>query len=148
MFTSDDVQAPLLFLDFDGVLSKGLTGDFRHRNLLEAWLRTVQDIRLVITSSWRLERSLEDVQLHFSRDIRSRVVDATPHLPSERLQRQAEILTWREQVGHEGPFAALDDSIEQFEIAWPFVVLTTRHGLEAQHLDAVLKVLYPKPVAA
>lgn len=148
MFTSDDVQAPVLFLDFDGVLSKGLTGDFRHRNLLEAWLRNIPDIRVVISSSWRLDRPLEAIRLHFSRDIQRRVIGATPHLPSERLQRQAEILTWREQVGHEGPFAVIDDSIELFEIAWPFVVITTRHGLEDGHLDAVLKILYPNPVMA
>lgn len=132
---------PVLFLDFDGALSKGLTKDFRHRALLETWLRSRPSVSVVITSTWRLHHSLDELRDLFSTDIRPRIVGVTPVLEGERLKRQAEILAWRIEHGHSGPFVALDDQSDDFEVVWPHLVTCTRHGITKQHLEEVDKHL-------
>lgn len=132
---------PVVFLDFDGVMSKGLTGDFRHKPLFEGWLRKRPQVLVVVSSSWRLEMSLEAIRDLFSEDIRSRIAGVTPVVAGARLQRQAEVLEWRRTVGHEGPFVAIDDNAHDFEVVWPHVVETSRHGLTEEHLQQCDRVL-------
>lgn len=128
---------PVLFLDFDGALSKGLTKDFRHRGLFESWLRLRPSVWVVVTSTWRLHHTLEELRDLFSADIRPRIVGTTPVLEGEPLKRQAEILAWRKEHRHTGLFVALDDQSDDFEVVWPHLVTCTRHGITEAHLAEI-----------
>lgn len=132
---------PVLFLDFDGVLSKGQTGDFRHMPAFEDWLRRWPQVRVVISSTWRLEMSLAGLRDQFAPDVRDRVLGGTPEVHGARLKRQAECMEWRDSECHVGPFAVIDDNGHDFEVAYPFLVETTRHGLQPHHLEACERIL-------
>ncbi len=84
-----------LFLDFDGVLHPASpfnrdAGALCHLERFESVMRDFPDWKIVISSSWREEFSLEEIQSFFSKDIAARIVGGTPMLPSEEL-REAEI---------------------------------------------------------
>lgn len=54
----------ILFLDFDGVLHPEHCHESKHfcrLPILEAALRQVPETKVVITSTWRLEQSLENL---------------------------------------------------------------------------------------
>lgn len=133
--TGSPVNHPLVFLDFDGVLSKGLTADFRHLPLFEGWLRQRPEVCVVVSSAWRLEMSLDSIRSLFSPDIAPRIIGVTPEDHEARLKRQAEVLRWRTDAGHTGLFIAIDDNAHDFEVAWPHVIETSRHGLTQESLE-------------
>jgi len=72
----------IIFLDFDGVLHPDPCFDkdklFICLPRLEQVLREFHSIRIVISSTWRLTRSLSDLKLFFSPDIANRIVGVTP----------------------------------------------------------------------
>ena len=88
-------------------------------------LREHPEVDIVISSSWRLEFSLEQLRGHFSADIASRVVGVTPSnkqpgvnwLPAGtgRHEREAECEAWmRENRDWGTPWLALDDRAHWF----------------------------------
>lgn len=95
----------ILFLDFDGVLHPEPCFDqtkmlcFLPR--LERVLRDHPQIKIVISSTWRESRSLQELQRLFSENIAQRVIGVTPcwrDYPElfevNGYQRHTEILTW------------------------------------------------------
>jgi hypothetical protein len=95
----------ILFLDFDGVLHpeplSDLTRLFERAPLLEACLAQFPDVKIVITSTWRNERSMEELKAILGPGLASRVVGITPkwiEVPEsfDRIgyQRHAEIDGW------------------------------------------------------
>lgn len=95
----------ILFLDFDGVLHSDPCLDqtrlFCFLPRLESVLRDYPQIKLVISSSWRESRSLQELQRLFSSDIAQRVVGVTPSwrdypelFEVNGFQRHTEILVW------------------------------------------------------
>ena len=74
-------QSCVVFLDFDGVTHpEPCRSDalFCFLPRIEEVLREHPEVDIVISSSWRLEFSLEQLRGHFSADIASRVVGVTP----------------------------------------------------------------------
>ena len=112
---------PILFLDFDGVLHPEHYHESRHfccMSILEDALRQVPECKLVITSTWRLERPLDTLRQRFARDIAARIAGVTPtfsdlkHLPDTLVSypREAECHAWRWTNGVPHlPWLALDD---------------------------------------
>lgn len=95
----------ILFLDFDGVLHTepcfDQTKSFCFLPRLESVLRDYPQIKIVISSTWRESRSLEELQNLFSEDIAKRVVGVTPSwrdfpelFEVNGYQRHTEILIW------------------------------------------------------
>ena len=71
----------ILFLNFDGVTHPDpcLKDEyFRQLPLIEDVLREHADVNVVISSSWRYDYRLPELQAWFSPDLRSRVIDVTP----------------------------------------------------------------------
>jgi hypothetical protein len=117
----------ILFLDFDGVLHP----DPCHRReqlfcqlpLLESVLRAVPSVEIVISSTWRLQYLLEQLQQLFSPDIGPRIIGVTPVLEVSdplrhppRYPRQIEIDAWLKQSNRSSEaWIALDDREEWFE---------------------------------
>lgn len=112
----------ILFLDIDGVLHPRAPGPHLFSNLarLEGVLRDFEFVDVVISSNWREDMSLEQLQALFSPDIRHRIIGATPVIEIEfpagpHGTREAEILWFLEQDGHKGrPWIALDDEEKLF----------------------------------
>lgn len=124
----------LLFLDVDGVLHPVETDYsfrsrfFSHLPLLEELLREFRSVNVVISSDWRLADSVEQLQRHFSEDIRHRIIGATPQIdPKLNVphQRQLEIQAWLEGNGRgDAEWVALDDWPPSFEAGFARLVLT------------------------
>lgn len=96
---------PVLFLDFDGVLHPEHCHESKHfcrMPILEDALRQVPETKVVITSTWRLERNLTDLRQMFSPDIANMIQGVTPrycdlqNVPNILVsyQREAECRAW------------------------------------------------------
>lgn len=133
------VIARWLFLDFDGVLHPGLAGTFIHLPLLQQFLQDHPDVGVVLTTSWRLDYSLEELRRYFVADLRARVVDVTPALLEYTpAKRYAEIQVWLRRHGACRPWAALDDDASLYPPECPQLVLcNAARGLRQPQLDAL-----------
>lgn len=112
---------PILFLDFDGVLHPEDCHESKHFSclpVLEGVLRQAPEWQVVITSTWRLAKPLDQLRGFFSPDIAARVVGETPRfseltdVPSSLLgyQREAECHAWlRDNDLSYLPWLGLDD---------------------------------------
>lgn len=117
--------APLLFLDFDGVLhpaSAYATAPFSRAPLLEEALAGFE-VRLVVSSSWRFHHSLPEIRSRLPRALASRLVGTTgdPHLGQHA--RYHEIHAWLGGVSDAAPWRALDDSAFEFPSACAELIL-------------------------
>jgi hypothetical protein len=111
----------ILFLDFDGVLHPDPCYDrrrlFEHGPRLAEVLSGFPDVRLVLSTQWRLVYPLEQLLAHLPQPVRDRVIGCTPpfnqiEVPAALLPypRQAECAYWLAQNGGpEQPWVAVDD---------------------------------------
>lgn len=111
----------ILFLDFDGVLHPEGVGselEFFHLNDFEQVMREFPQVQIVVSSSWRLGESIEDLRSHFSIDIQDRIVGITPRLlefDSMRGQRQRECEAWVSEHRPQARWLAVDDRAQDFD---------------------------------
>lgn len=111
----------ILFLDFDGVLHPAICSDdgdlLCRRPMLETALRTEPHVDIVISSTWRENHTLGQLQALFSSDIAARIIGLTPTWQDVQddtsmgtYVRQAEIESWLRQADRIWePWVALDD---------------------------------------
>jgi len=111
----------ILFLDFDGVLHTDPCFDearlFACAPDLAQALEPFPEVRIVLSTSWRSQRTLAEMVQPLPDGLRRRVVDATPLVTSadtpaalRPYRRHAECTTWLRCQGHElTPWVALDD---------------------------------------
>ncbi len=119
----------ILFLDFDGVLHPDPCHDagmlLCHLPRLESVLRDFPDVQVVISSTWRATRTLDELRAYFSQDIAARVIDVTPSwsdLPDlldiigHSYVRQVEIEGWLRASGRPWEqWIAIDDKAYWFK---------------------------------
>ncbi|WP_419177868.1 HAD domain-containing protein [Janthinobacterium lividum] len=140
----------ILFLDFDGVLHGDPCTDqtllFCRLPLLEAVLREAPAVEIVITSTWRARRSLQQLKSFFSPDTADKVIGVTPlsqdHQELARLigpthVRTIEIEAWLRASGRPwSQWIALDDKRYWFR---PFcknlICCDLRTGLSKEDMD-------------
>ena len=112
----------ILFLDFDGVLHP-VGGTLRQQRmeklpLLESLLREpgLQQVGIVISSTWRLIHTPAQLRSMFAPDLRRRVLGCTPqlerHLSSQR--RHEDITAWLRLHPGIRQWVALDDDFHGF----------------------------------
>lgn len=117
----------LLFLDFDGVLhpffpSADLTDEenqhFSYLPCFEDAIRTsplFEQIEIVISSTWRLNRSIEEIKAFFSPDIAQKILGGTPQVTKEDGAdgaRLIEVEAWLEQNKREHEdWIGIDDNV-------------------------------------
>jgi len=127
----------VLFLDFDGTVHPDIN---YHKDLLfsklprlEEILRARPAVEIVISSTWRSTRTLQELQALFSDDIAPRIVSTTPHWREFQDEasfgtyvRQAEIEMWLRAAGRSWePWVALDDQAHLFRPFCKNLVLTS-----------------------
>lgn len=139
-----------LMLDFDGVLHpEGCLPGHHFCRLapLEALLRRFPDVRIVVSSMWRLNATLAQLRSHFAPDMRERVVGATPDLFDPAAGdacglRQRECEAWIAAHDPGAAWVALDDRPEAFDAECRHLVAVPFHteggeGIEREHLAAL-----------
>ncbi len=126
----------ILFLDFDGVLHPNICSETEpllcRRQLLENLLREHTHVEVVISSTWRNNRSLPQLQAFFSVDIIDRIIGVTPRWNNVQddasfgtYVRQAEIEGWLRESGRPWEnWIALDDQAHLFRPFLKNLVLT------------------------
>jgi hypothetical protein len=130
----------ILFLDIDGVLVTRET--VRERNKFYApavaalnRFCAVPDARIVVTSAWRVGRTVEELNRLFGHNnVAIRVIDKTDD-SSFNKDRGQEILDWIEKERYNGPYIVIDDEI--FDIV-PHIpnhkIIHVKHGLSEEGL--------------
>ena len=118
---SSSAAAMILFLDFDGVLHEDPCFDgqrlFARAPGLAQALQPFPEVQVVLSTSWRTDRTLAEMLQPLPEDLRRRVVDATPLITASDApaalrpyRRHAECACWLRRQGHERtPWFALDD---------------------------------------
>ncbi|MBC3879966.1 hypothetical protein H8K35_06485 [Undibacterium sp. LX40W] len=125
-----------IFLDFDGVLHPEPCFDsadhFCFLPRFENVLRDFVNVEIVISSTWRATRSLDDLQSIFSEDIRRRIIGRTPNwsehpdiLEVIGYQRHAEVEAWLRSTNQPWEkWIAVDDKAYLFRPFLPNLVKT------------------------
>lgn len=124
----------ILFLDLDGVLRRETSPlyvlDDDCRDALECAVRDLPDVRIVITSAWRIEFSLDEIRSRFSLDVASRIVGATPvsAFPTE-FSRHLEVLEYLGRHGAaEEPWIAIDDDPLNYPLSGRIILIDPTCG--------------------
>jgi hypothetical protein len=141
----------ILFLDFDGVMHPEFCNEskhFVHLATFEAVMRAAPSVELVISSTWRQKRSLDELKALFTADVAARIIGSTPlyaqleDVPDSLLgyEREAECRSWLRQHGRAAQeWLALDDRSWNFR---PFnhnvLLVDGRVGLNADAAKALL----------
>lgn len=114
-----------IYLDYDGTVGRlpyPENGDcLEHLSSLQAILRSFPRVDVVISSSWRHTRSLEQLRQLYDEDLRNRIIGSTPWLLGKK--RVVEIRAHRRETGHTGRFLVLDDIPGEFPRHWPPLLL-------------------------
>ena len=138
-------HAPLLFLDFDGVLHPGSVqaGDaFSRGSLLDRALDGLH-VEIVISSSWRFHMSRENLLVRLPQSVARRVVGTTGAAIVGRWARYQEILAWVDRHRCGAEWRALDDANYEFPDPCPeLIACSPRRGFgpkEAEILREWLK---------
>jgi hypothetical protein len=135
----------ILFLDFDGVLHPDPCRDarrlFEHAPRLAALLEAFPEVCVVLSTSWRNTRSIDELVAPLSAPLRARVIGVTPTFgefvaPARLIpyRRHAECLQWLEAQGQaDRPWLALDDRASLFEpYCEQLIECDSRRGFDAQ----------------
>ena len=111
----------ILFLDFDGVThAEPYTpaSAFEKLHLIEAVVREVGCVQIVISSSWREDHTLDELRCVFSQDLRQLVAGVTPDLwnPEQPIPhlREAECRAWLADHQPHMDWMAIDDRPKWF----------------------------------
>lgn len=147
----------ILFLDIDGVLHPVTAPDtalLSRLPLLEAWLGSRPDVEVVVSSSWRLSHSLEQLKACFSPDLGDRLIGVTDlhwrHVYEEtgevplttQHERELEVRRWLSRNGGTRPWAALDDERGLYGPGCSCVIVCDGHvGLTPDELSELDRVL-------
>lgn len=154
----------ILFLDFDGVLNnvewygsaarkeqpalewvdgkprRNSARDFDPANLaaLGALMRAVPDLLIVVSSTWRFGRTIEELRDLLHPEVpRGRVIGKTPRLAS-RL-RYEEIRAWLAEYAPGALFVAFDDdTADMIQLDENFIHVPSSVGLTPEHVEKAL----------
>lgn len=147
----------ILFLDFDGVLHPEIMGtpELCHLSALEELLREFPQVKLVLSTSWRIVYPQDSLLEVFASDIRGRIIGTTPNYdeipPKMReslseFKRQAEIEAWLLQNSAGEHFIVIDDYASEFAPNWsPLLLVDGKTGMTAQYLQRLRAKLSAYP---
>jgi len=137
-----------IFLDFDGVLkplTQGNTPNVFNRECLDAFenvVRRYDNIKIVISSTWKLVYSLKKIRQLFSEDIQPLVVGMTPDTYGQitPYERHKEVLAYLKQNEKDTSWVAIDDDPEHYPknctviLTEPFIGFDHTSALELREI--------------
>lgn len=141
----------LLFLDFDGVLQTPALADWQEMEFiheLEDILQIRPELFVVVVSTHREDKSLEEVKALLPASVASRVVGVTPVRADGRADggRQREIEDWLSAHPGCSTWVAVDDDARLYEQGCPWLVPTHAWiGWQDHTTEQVLAVLEGQP---
>lgn len=111
----------LIFLDFDGVLHPYDRGTFEFVDNFQRLLDKHPTAKVVISSSWRMNYTLDELKRFFDEEYRDAIIGMTPE--SSSGDRDIEILEFLEKNPARS-FIAIDDDRRLYPTnpSWLFVV--------------------------
>jgi hypothetical protein len=125
-----------LFLDFDGVLRRLSSEPLRFEpRLLENFqssIRPLPEVRIVISSAWRLVMPLSELRLRFSPDVAERIVGVTPeHLALTAQSRYNEVRSYLKTAqALDAPWLAIDDDPAHYPHDAPLLITDPYQGFD------------------
>lgn len=103
----------IIFLDFDGVFHPYFSEQkFEDLPTFENIIREYKnrlEFKIVISSSWKKRKSLEQIKSIFSKDISDIIISVAPTLEDADGSRLKEAQMWLEDYNQECEWIALDD---------------------------------------
>ena len=126
----------IIFLDIDGVLRRKGSPPNKFEscclNVFEKSLTELGIFSIVISSTWRLAYSLEQIRCGFRREIRSFIIDSTPvSTGSAKFERYEEISIWRtENHQTSTPWVAIDDDDTLYPKYAPLIKVDAAKGID------------------
>lgn len=136
-----------IFLDFDGVLRRNSSNPSRFEadclaNFEEA-VRTIEGVSIVISSTWRLGYTLNEIRRMFSPDISSRIAGKTADSDSnEKHYRYGEVLAWlRKKAKGDEKWIVIDDDLDHFPAYCPQLITDPEKGFTKEDAKR-LKLLF------
>ncbi len=141
-----------LFLDFDGVLnnvawlcSPRSTSEFDPENM--QWLNLLMcrvEPQIVISSSWRSGRTVEDLQILLAEShfwFPNRIIDKTPEDRARLKNRGEEIAFWMRRHRVKAPqVVILDDDHDMGDLRPRLIQTDFRTGLRPENVRAALRL--------
>lgn len=133
----------VIFLDFDGVLHRKMSGSFEYLNNFYRVLERFKTARFVISSDWRLQMSFKDIEAMFG-TYYSRFLGCTPHI--NNAKRESEILQFV-RTRSISQFIAVDDDCrnELFSYDCPWLFKTDYYrGLDEETTNTLIQFIENK----
>ena len=145
-----DPYASIVFLDFDGVTHREGAPErewFARLPAIEEVLASFPSTLVVVSSTWRLRRSLEELKKPFQPAIAARVIGVTPDLSDVmHHRRELECRAWLRVSAHPWtPWVAIDDRNWLFRPFCPELISTPWCGQGIE--DAQLSLLTTRLVS-
>lgn len=140
------MNSMIIFLDIDGVLRrKGSPPDKFELcclNVFEKALSELGDFSIVISSTWRIAYSLEQIRNGFCEEIRPFIVDSTPVLTGcDAFERYEEICNWRTKNRQtSAPWVAIDDDDTLYPKHAPLIKVDGTKGFNESCANQLLKM--------
>ena len=146
----------IIFLDIDGVLNSNqwlrhridvlkrdriYNGDFPKGTVNELnYLIEKYDFKIVISSSWREQKTIEELKHHFINEgIKSEIIGSTPIL---RNTRGNEIQKWLDETQFNiESYIILDDNNDMELLSENLVLIDSDTGLNANYRDQIMRII-------
>jgi hypothetical protein len=141
-----------IFLDFDGVLhGEGINskGFFEHVDTFCNFLRPYKDeVEIVISSSWREDKTLEELKEFFHEDLKEIFKGVTPKFPNKESYalggREKEILQYCSENDITN-WIALDDQSRFFSLECKNLILVdSETGINQKNLEELKSFILMK----
>lgn len=151
----------ILFLDFDGVINSEEYAIARYQTekreylipgpdvhpdfdpykigLIDELLDSLPELRVCISSSWRIGAEIEEIKSYFPKSlIASRIIGKTPYISG--VQRGYEIQEWIKENPVQ-KFAVLDDDNDMDDVRANFVRTSWKTGVSYENIKEVKRLL-------
>lgn len=142
----------VVFLDIDGVLNNKeflkdrddlQVCDPKNVKNFNKIVEEIDDLKIVVSSSWRIGRSLEElIEILREKDVKGEIIDKTPDMTAKfDATRSNEIQAWLN--GNDvDKFVILDDNPISLPLSDNHIRTSfTKGGLSSNHVDKVKEVL-------
>jgi len=148
--TEKNTISKILFLDFDGVCHPISSGEKYFDPDVTARLANAiepHDVSIVVSSSWRLDKTLDELRDLVGEQLGPRIIGVNPYIEEPFLLhcRYRECLLFLQEKNlKDVAWVAVDDEAGHYPREAPVVICDSRKGFglaEAERLDELLRPL-------